>query len=76
MLFMYIHNFLRDRFSSHKISNVPRSCNSRLRTQDYCEARLNLGYGLINAMAYDPPDIVKNVVARECAELSMSNTRP
>jgi len=27
-------------------------------------------------MAYDPTDIVKNVVARECAELSTSNTRP
>jgi hypothetical protein len=28
MLFMYIREFLRDRFRCHKICNIPRSCNS------------------------------------------------
>jgi len=33
-------------------------------------------YGSIDVTADDPPDIVKIVVARNCAELSISNIRP
>jgi hypothetical protein len=70
MLFMYIRDFLHDHFRCHKICNVSRSCNSSVHRL----AILGLSWDTGQSMLWpvDPPDIVKIVVARECA----GNTRP
>ena len=74
MLFKYIREFLDDRFSNHKITCILRTCNSSAHEI----AKLGLVWDTGQSMLWpdDPPDIVKIVVARDCAELSISNIRP